>query len=134
MVEDRHSNLQAMRHARAVDLRENVAGQICFVIEILNQRQWMVYGCRSSKRLEDVERLIALELPPESRREQAFAEGVAVFVAAVKRCLEGIEAVVIPLGGGFVGAANHEGDVDADRVGLPDTIETPDALFDEAGV
>jgi hypothetical protein len=69
-----------------------------------------------------------------SEREEAGFEFVLIVVAAVERGFEGIEAAVIPLDDALFGAAGDVGHVDADRLGLADTVEAADALLEETGI
>jgi hypothetical protein len=61
-------------------------------------------------------------------------EVVAIIVTAVERRFEGIEAVVIPFGDGFLGASGDKGHMDADCLGLANAIKATDALFYESGI
>ena len=66
--------------------------------------------------------------------QEAGFEFFLIVVAAVERGLEGVEAAVIPLDDALLGAASDVGDINADRLGLSDTVEAADALFEEARV
>jgi hypothetical protein len=66
------------------------------------------------------------------QRQQPIAEGFLDVVAAVQGMLERVEPAMIPIQHEFIGAAREHGDVDPDLLGLPDAVEAPDALLDQA--
>ena len=61
MIEQRDPNFQGVCHARPVNFRENVSGQIGFHIQILNQRQRMPGRRRFGMMAQYLDRLIALQ-------------------------------------------------------------------------
>ena len=73
IVEQRHAHFQAVRHAGAIDLGENVARQIGLEVEVLHERQRMLGRRVLRVTAKHFDRAIALKPPPELRAEQARA-------------------------------------------------------------
>ena len=77
MIEQRHAYFQRMRHARAINLGQDVARQISLQIQVLYERQRII-GWRARRVVTQyIDRVITLQLALQGRREQAPAQVVA---------------------------------------------------------
>src|SRR5438105_1316039 len=100
MIEERYAHLERPRHARAIDLGQDVTGEVGLEVGILNLSETIVCLGSFHTTAQKVDRFVSLKLVTVRPRQEAVTPGVEgreLVVAKALRDLLGLATVIISL-------------------------------------